>query len=681
MGIPASSADPEGPPSQLMSSRSLRRTVDFLSDWALLAFASWTVIAYVGMATRARVSVLTLVFLVVVLPVGVGLFLLSRRNLASSERREDAKAPPSLGSRALWGIAGGLISAVLAATAPGLPWPFLWLPALVGVGLAMADGRLRLGGQPWRESVDRWWADAFAAAVGVAFSLMSLFINDQNADDVFYVNRATATAQLNHIPVRDVIFTDESVSRLGGTGLPLDAYAALEGALGRLFGVHAASVAYYASPPVLTFLATWALWRLLRSWAPARAIVSFSLACVFLVWSAQFDLSAGNFFLTRMWQGKVVFVAWLVPTLYTYLTRWMGGRDALTGVLLIGSGVCAIGLTSSATFVVPLVVAAAALPVLVSRGWNRLPVLLATAGIPFVIGFVATRTHPLGDRFPVGVLPTQWYYEAMFGAGVVSVIAAAAVWSAPWLARAGPATVITTGIAVIAVIVLAPLALRALSEVSGLMGSRALRRMLWVIPFPPLVGLLAAFPLLAVLDRIRPVRLAGGRDLSPWIPAAVCAALLVAFGHPLWRHDGQAHWSDRPSWKTNPAALEAARGILARYDGAGPVLAEQPVMRAIALLTVEPKAVNPRTWYARLTKEPPERTRERLALTRLVMRPQKGPREEAVRAALANLGVGLVCLSEDETSLAAEISRLGYAEAFRVRGLTCLQRTSGTSAS
>jgi hypothetical protein len=52
---------------------------------------------------------------------------------------------------------------------------------------------------------------------------MSLFINEQNADDVFCVNRATATAQLNHIPVRDVIFTDERVPRLGGTGPPVEA--------------------------------------------------------------------------------------------------------------------------------------------------------------------------------------------------------------------------------------------------------------------------------------------------------------------------------------------------------------------------------------------------------------------------------------------------------------------------
>ena len=663
-----------------MSPRRLRHSLDFLSDWAVLVLAVWTVIAYAGMATQARVGILAIAFMVVLLPVGLLFVALRRRPAAPTGNVLATYGAAALPRRALWGIGGGVTSAVLAAAVPGFPWPLLWLPALVGIGIGVADGRLRVSAPSWTESVDRWWADALAAGAGLAFAVMSLFINDQNADDVFYVNRATATAQLNHIPVRDVIFTDERVSRLGGTGLPVEAYAALEGALGRLFGVHAASIAYYVSPPVMTFLATWALWRLLRSWASARAIVSFALACVFLVWSAQFDLSAGNFFLTRMWQGKVVFVSWLVPTLYVYLTRWLGGREALTAILLIGSGVCAIGLTSSATFAVPLAVAAAALPVLASRGWNRLPVLLATAGIPFAVGFVATRMHPLGDRFPVAALPTEWYYQAMFGVGVVGAVAAAAVWSAPWFARAGPASAITTGIALVAVVLLAPFVFRALTEVSGLTGSRALRRTLWVVPFPALVGLLGAFPFVAALDRFPRLGLAGVRNLSPLIPATICAAVLVAFGHPFWQgRNGSSHWSDRPTWKTNQAALATARAILTRYDGEGPVLAEQPVMKAIALLAVAPKAVNPRNWYARQTDERPARTAARIALTGFVMGEEAlSPRE--LRLDLADLGVGLVCVPEGRTDLATAVEEAGdYHEAFRTKGQVCLSGGPGMS--
>jgi hypothetical protein len=91
-----------------------------------------------------------------------------------------------------------------------------------------------------------------------------------------------------------------------------------------------------------------------------------------------------------------------------------------------------------------------------------------------------------------------------------------------------------TGIAVIAVVLLAPFVIRALNEVSGLTGSRALQRTLWMIPFPALVGLLAAFPLFAVVDRFSKLRGRGLRELVPFAPALVCAALLVGFDHPLW---------------------------------------------------------------------------------------------------------------------------------------------------
>jgi hypothetical protein len=659
----------------------LRLALDFASDWAVLAYAVWTLIAYGGMATHAHASLLVSVWLIVTPLLGALLFVLRRRWAAPTRvgARAATARPRVPGALLAGSVAGALVSAILASAAPGIPWPLLWLPALAAVALAIAAGRLRFERADVAERIQRWPADALAAAIGLGFAAMSLFINDQNADDVFYVNRATATAQLNRIPIRDVIFTDERATRLGGTGLPVDTFSALQGAVGRLLGVQGASVAYYVTPPLLTFLATWALWRLLRSWAPGRTVLCFVLSCVFLVWSAQFDLSAGNFFLTRMWQGKVIFVAWLLPTLYTYLTRWLGRRDALTAVLLMAAGVCSIGLTSSATFVVPLIIATAALPLLVGRDWGGLPVLVATAGFPFLVGFVATRRFPLGDRFPVGVLSTEWYYQAMFGVGVVGVLAGLAVWAAPWLARAGPAAAITTGIAVVAVVLLAPYAFRALNEVSGLTGSRALRRTLWVIPFPALVGLLAGVPVVRALEEARAAVPSAVRRLAPALPALVVGALLVGFGHPLWlSRGGDSHWVSRPVWKTNPSALRTARGILHRYDGEGAVLADQRVMKAIALLTVAPKAVNARTWYALLTREPARRTQERLALTRLIMSRDPRPSSEEIRRALTDLRVGVVCVPQGKPDILDEIEAAGpYREGFRVRQQECLVRSPG----
>jgi hypothetical protein len=654
----------------------LRVALDFLSDCALVGFATWTLVAYLGMLTKLRVTILVPLWLVLFAVAGALVLRFARGVVAHPAPRE--RAGETRRALLIVGVGAGLLSAILAVRPHGVPWAVIWAFAALAVGAALAAGTFRDtrgdGGDPPGHLLE----DALAALVGLVFGGISLFIFDSNADDVFYVNRATATAQLNHIPTRDVIFTDEIAKRFGGAGLPLDSYSALQGALGHVLGVEGASMAYYVFLPVFTFLATWALWRLLRLWSPRWPLLCFGLGCVYLLWSAQLELSPGGFFLTRMWQGKVAFASWLVPTLYMLMTRWLGDRDARTGVLLVAAGVASLGLTSSAAFVVPLV-AATAVPALVSaRDWSAVPVLAATVGFPFLVAFGVSRNFPVGNRFPFPGFPTEWYYHAVLGASAVAIAGAAGIWLAPWFARRGPPAAVVTGVALVAAVLLAPGVLHVLNDVSGLSGSRALRRTLWVIPFPAGVGLLAAAPYDALARR------AGLRGRVPWAApvagAAAIAALLVAFGHPLWlSHKGQSEWVSRPTWKTSQPKLRAARAILRRYDGSGPILAERRVMKAIALVTVEPKAVNARSWYARQTDEPPARTAARIALTRFLMGDEPlSPRR--LKLDLADLGVGLICVPEESTNLAAAFEQAGdYREAFRTKGQVCLSERPGMS--
>ena len=154
------------------------------------------------------------------------------------------------------------------------------------------------------------------------------------------------------------------------------------------------------------------------------------------------------------------------------------------------------------------------------------------------------------------------------------------------------------------------------------------------------------------------------------------ALLLVAFGRPLWisRADTSL-WASRPTWKTNQAALAAARDILDRYDGSGPILANVEIMRSIALVTVHPKTVTPNRFYARLLPEPRRRIRQRLALARFVMDPKRKPSAQEFSRALSDLRVGLVCLADTRTVDIREVEASGpYREAFRVRDQVCLER-------
>lgn len=677
---------PEGAP---RPSR-LGGALDFASDWGLLAFAVWTLIAYAGMATQANATLLVSVWLGAGPLLGVLLVVLSRRR---SDSPRPARAPraaepaPRYGRHlAVAAVVAGLASALLVAAAPGAPWALVWVGALVPVAFALARGRLRSEGRAPHEPAVGWPAHAFAALVGLVFAGMSLFITRPDGDDVFYVNRAVGTAELNRIPVRDIIFTHERVDAIGGTGLPIDSFSALQGALAGLIGIHGASFAYYVTPPLMTFFATWALWRLLRAWSPRNLVLCFAVGCAYWLFSAETRLAHGAFFLTRMWQGKVIFVSWLVLTTYVLLTRWLSRRDALTAVLLVAAGLGSIGMTGSAAFIAPVVFGAAAAALLAARDGRGLPIVLAAAAIPALVGLAVTLKYPLTEILPLsgggggtdrgtfGAIETEWYFYRVFPAGALAALGLIGLCAAPWLARSGSPARMTSGIAVVSIVLLAPAVLPAINHVTDL--GVVLRRIFWAVPLPALVGLLGAVPLVQLLRSLAraPALLRASAVVAP---AILTAGLLAAFGHPLWlsiRGD-KPLWVLHPTWKTQQAPLADARAILGRYGGSGPILADEGIMRAISLLTVHPKAVSARNFYARYLPAPARLIRDRLALSRFVEREQPIPSQSEVEAALSRLGVGLVCIDRSNRRAMREVEAIGgYSRAFRASEHVCFRR-------
>ena len=649
--------------------------LDFVSDWAVLCFASWTLIAYVGMITAADVDFLTPLWLLTTPLLAAFLLVLRRRTTREETEADEPPSAPAESAteekgrnrRTLFVIAlvAGLVTAALAAHPGRLPWTVVWIPAFVAAAAAVLADKLRSRSPAILLGTVGWPAHAFAAGVGLFFGLLSLFTARGNADDTFYVNRATAVHDLGHIPVLDVIFTHEEVARAGGAGLPVDSYSALQGAAARLIGVEAPSVSYFLFPPVFTFLATWAVWRLIRMWTPRNAVLCFVLGSVFWVWSAQYPLTSGSYFLARIWQGKVALVAWLVPTLYVYLTRWMGKRDAATAVLLLAAALCSIGLTGSATFVIPLVALAAVIPILACMDWRALPVTLAVGAIPFAIGMFALLRYPLAEAIGTGELPSQaWFYHQTVGSGLVALVAAFGIWAAPWIARSGPAERLTTGLAVVVALLIIPGSIAFFADISGLGGT--LRRLLWIVPFPALVGLLAAVPLWRRAGRLVPVGV-----------TIVVSALLIAFGTPLWILTGRNVLHYPPKWHVSE--VDTARAILRHYDGDKPILADKTLMVAISIITAEPKAVNARTHYLKHTRLSRQQKLARITLTNFIMAPQPQP-TPAVRRALAYLDVGLVCVSPNREHVLQLVEGLGpFQEAFRARRAVCAERlpTSG----
>ena len=167
------------------TSRGVGVVLDFASDWAVLAFATWTLIAYGGMATRAPVDVLTPIWLVTLPVLFVALVLLSRARVSADDLPLVPPAEPLTpqATRApIVSLAAGGVAA--AAAVAGLPWLLAWAFAVVSVAVAVVWWwRGQTGGElsPAQAS----GAHAFAAATGLGLAVLSLFLHRVNADDVF----------------------------------------------------------------------------------------------------------------------------------------------------------------------------------------------------------------------------------------------------------------------------------------------------------------------------------------------------------------------------------------------------------------------------------------------------------------------------------------------------------------
>ena len=121
--------------------------LDFFSDWAVAALAVWTLIAYGGMATEARVGVLTPIWLVTLPLIALGLIWLRR----DKDRAVPAPTQAPAVSRRGWWAPAVSVTAALAATATavaGVRWPVVWAFALCSFASAVFGVRRTLAPGP-----------------------------------------------------------------------------------------------------------------------------------------------------------------------------------------------------------------------------------------------------------------------------------------------------------------------------------------------------------------------------------------------------------------------------------------------------------------------------------------------------------------------------------------------------
>jgi len=645
---------------------------DRVLDGAVLLLATWTVVYHLSLLLDVGSDVALLVEVGVLVSIGVvsrlGPWRPSHLNLRSVVEVRGTLATSLEPTRRRAGgltIAAALVAAV--AMALDAPWAFVWVSWLVaGAAGVLAVWPAAPTGSPVVPPGGRegWFVLACAMGLG-AFSTVT---QRPNPDDLYYVNLSQWVAEHGSFPVRDTIFADLTYPMSNWP--PLASYDGLTGALAHILGLRAGDVVYVVVPPVTTALAVLALWRLLRAWRVRHVALAVGFGLLFLLVDGTSSYGPpGNLFLTRLWQGKVILLCLLVPTLLTYALEYVE-RPTRRGVLrLLTGGAAAVACSTTAIFLVPVLALAGAAP-LVRR---------APRGV--VLGFSAMAAYPLAAGAATLVLggrsaddfadrrqyrfDPHWFGHAVFLTDLLALVAVLAVLVGCLLVPHPAARLTTAILATAAGVTFIPGFTRLAYDVVGL--GPTLWRVTWGCTVAALVGAAVS----AWWTRAPSARVATAG-------VAVLALALGAFGRPIWLSDTSTALVAPPHWQRSAEARRIIDWILDTNGPGRRVLAPDGLAVSLAVTTTDVKSVAPRDYYlSYLRDEPGFRYDERLLLVDLVNVAPGRLDEldevgEDVGGALRDLDVGIACVYRDDVVAVATLRAAGLTPALTTPSYVCL---------
>ena len=688
----ASGSSPSHTATPAAATPPLRRVLDGVVDAAVVSFALWTLLYCLGLATQWRLWLSGWLWLAATVGL-VGWQVIA----AVRGGRGDATAPTSPASdrpRGHRGLvllaAAGAAASAVAVVAAVLGWPatfrLSWVATVAAAGAfglwAWRSGRFLPSAVRAPGTVPGRWTgtreDLGVLLLMAGCAVVSLFVHLTDTDDPYYVNRSVWVAEHGNAALRDTMFSPEVFNTPYGGGIPIASVEALLGVVAHMTGIRAGAVTYLVATPVGTALAVWALWRLARRWAPERAFLVLVVAVAFLMLSG--DSMLGNFWIVRMWQGKVMAVTILMPLLWAWLTEAAEEdrspaerRRAL--LLLLAGGVAFFGLTPTAVVWAPLMCGAALLAAVLVRS-RALAVggLLMLVG-PLVSGLaVVLFSSDVGGEQPVALSSRDSFVRVLGETDPMVALGLLGLCLAPVVARRGPAAALAGASALASVLVFAPGVLPLVNTVTG--SGPILWRMLYVAPVPVLVGLLAAYAVAGVRDTTVAGRSLVRRSAALGVAVVVLAGLVVG-GRPVWSstgHGGPVTVSAQPEWKLDLPALRDVRLLDERGLLRGTVLLPPVRMKVLSMYTTEAFAVVPRDWFVRNIEEPPAARRARGLLYDVAAARPPFPAPSQVREALERLDVTVACTGRSPY-LADVVRRLeaaGYAGRTTVGSLTCV---------
>ncbi|SIN42207.1 DUF6077 domain-containing protein [Micromonospora cremea] len=653
-----------------------------LTDGAVVAFALWTVLYHAAFLGDLRPSVTFRVWLVACVLLAVVALLRARRRSAGShgdserpEPSESTEARPPVDRRLLIGVlvAAGVaaVTAGVAGTSAGIVW---WIPAVAGllaaVGAILLVRRAWLSGPASAPAAPAATAaqSAYALVISVLVGISSFFLARNTPDDVYYVGKSVWIAERDLIPLNDFLFSENVLPSMGSQP-PIPSIEVFDGAFARLLGVHAASALWYVLLPIMAVLAVLALWRLTHRWAPRRPVLAFTVAVAYLYLVAGGDAALGTFHLPRLYEGKGMFVSAVIPLMWLYLTEWFDTRSRRSLVLIVALSITAIGLTTTAAIILPMLVGAAGFAMLLVGRWKD-AVVAGIAAVAYPIGSLVVSRLVLGGMTASGAddafFDAAHTYRRTLLFGVVGVISGLALWCGPLLARRRTPALLTAGATLALSVLFVPGVLETLGAVSGI--SVVLWRVPWLLALPTLIGLLCTVSVPAATPVLRRAT-AGGI-------AVLLVASFALFATPMWSAKSWVEVHDRPTWKLPQQRQAIAFWIKGLDRSPGLVLAPKTIMRTSLVVTSQVRVVLPRDFYLVEYDLNSQFAKDRLLLAGFADGTDT-PGAAELAPALDRLDVGTICVYNGNRYARDLAPQLGYQEFAKRRApgaMTCFRR-------
>ena len=602
------------------------RWADRLVDGSVASLAAWTVMFHLARWMEMTRGIALVAWVIVV---ASWLVVRWRRPLASEVLPVDLSTVRT-GSNGLKNIAtGGLLvmAAVLAwVEVDGLWWPGFWCVLAVFLVMAVRHS-VPAGGRGGERTSRLTQVDPIGATGATAASViilaflmaaLSLVMVRPDQDDVFVVNRSTWISEHNTtFPERDTIFSDDVLPVERPAGLPTSVEA-LVGAVAAVLSVGAASLSYLGLGPLVAALSVLATWRLLRGLGARAPALATWVGTAFLVLDGVEHGSFGNFSAGRSWQGKVIFLVVVVPSLWHHSNAW-GSTGCRRHLRAASLGVLAgLGLSSTAVLVAPTVVVAASVAGVVSASpggvlfgrqqRSRIGWAIGVSAPALLVGLWALVADPqrlidrtsstavlVGLRLRAALDPLQWLdsgtepiaiVRMVFGRGPTAFVGLAAALLAWTVARQRNARLVLLAAPLVAFGVFgAPGVFDVLNEIGE--ADAIAWRMLWVLPLPAMVGL--------VLTARR-----SGFGAAPVVVPIVVLAVVLVTGTPITssaNRGAELVWP--PTIDLPRPEASSARRLIELAPKGGRVAGPADIDFAVSVLTSEVKATNPRRAYLR----------------------------------------------------------------------------------